>query len=403
VAAYKAARLAKGLSALAEVRVFFTAAAARLVTPASFRRVSGLPVQTSLFKGVRPLSPTLPSGSHPLIPVPHIDEARDRDLVLIAPASADFLAKLAHGLADDLLSTACLYSTAPLWIAPAMNVHMWRHAAVQENVRILRARGAVFLGPGTGLLACGDEGEGRMREPQEILDEVRGFLAERSSWSGRRVLVTAGPTREALDPVRFLTNRSSGRMGYALAEAAARRGAQVTLITGPAQIAPPSVHALRSVETAVEMGLEIRRALPKTDLVIMAAAVADYRSPAPAAHKLKKTGKALSLRLTQNPDLLADILRRRKPGQVIVGFAAETRDLGRNAQAKLAKKPCDILAANRVGKGRGMETGDNEVTLYFRDGTGPLRLARAPKRDIARQMLEVIDRRWFRAGKHTAP
>jgi len=403
VAAYKAARLAKGLSAIAEVRVFFTAAAAQLVTPAAFRRVSGLKAQTSLFHGVHPLSPDLPSGAHPRVPVPHIDDVRDCDLVLVAPASADFLGKLAHGLADDLLSTACLYSTAPLWIAPAMNVHMWRHAAVQENARILRARGATFLGPGAGLLACGDEGVGRMREPEEILDEVREFLAERNSWSGRRVLVTAGPTRETLDPVRFLTNRSSGRMGYALAEAAARRGAQVTLITGPTQIATPSVQTLCSVETAVEMGLEIRRALPKTDLVIMAAAVADYRSAAPTHRKMKKTGKTISLKLAQNPDLLADILRRRKPGQLVVGFAAETHDLMRNAQAKLARKPCDLLAANRVGKSRGMETEDNEVTLFFKDGTRPLRLARAPKWVIARQMLEVIDRCWPWAEKSPDP
>jgi phosphopantothenoylcysteine decarboxylase/phosphopantothenate--cysteine ligase len=318
-------------------------------------------------------------------------------LVLVAPASADFLGKLAHGLADDLPSAACLYASAPLWVAPAMNEAMWRHPAVRENARILRDRGTVFLGPASGPLACGDEGLGRMMEPDAIADRVEDFLKNRFIWRGLRVLVSAGPTREPLDPVRFLSNRSSGRMGYAIAEAARRRGARVDLVTGPTALTPPAGVQLARVETAAQMRREVLRAFTGCDLAVLAAAVADWRPQNASSQKIKKGKGAPSLRLSPNPDILAEVLRRRR-SQVVVGFAAETQRLDAHARARWERKPCDVLAANRVGKGVGMETPDNRIRLYARGLKNPVELGRGPKESLAEKMLAFLEAR-FRLGR----
>src|SRR5581483_11640627 len=239
VAAYKAVDLIHLLKKTSEVRVVLTLAGSRLVPEKALARASGFPVWNSLFKGSTPIPPGTPSGSHPFAVVPHIEYAKQADLVLIAPASADLLAKLALGLADDLLSTLCLYATCPIWVAPAMNVKMWNHPAVVQNQKTLRARGVWFLGPDSGHLACGEVGDGRFAEPVEIAFQVESYFKNFGSWKGKRVLVTAGPTQEPIDPVRVITNLSSGKMGYALAQAALNRGAEVTLVSGPTRILAP--------------------------------------------------------------------------------------------------------------------------------------------------------------------
>jgi phosphopantothenoylcysteine decarboxylase / phosphopantothenate---cysteine ligase len=393
VAAYKSASLARRLSRSSEVRVLMTPAATRLVRPSAFRAASGVTPRTGLFDGVSPLSPLLPAGTHPRLPVPHIDFARNCDLVLVAPASADFLAKLARGLADDLPSTACLYASAPLWVAPAMNEAMWRHPAVRENVRILEGRQAVFLGPSAGPLACGDEGLGRMMETDEIAGRVEDYLLNRKIWRGRTVLVSAGPTREPLDPVRFLSNRSSGRMGYAVAEAARRRGARVVLVSGPTSLPPPAGVRIVRVETALEMRRAVLKAFLRCDLAVLAAAVADWRPARASARKIKKGKRTPPLSLTPNPDILAEVLRLKRR-QLVVGFAAETHRLDAHARAKWGRKPCDVLAANLVGKGMGMETADNRLRLYVRGLKKPVELGRGPKEKLAEELLDCLDRQF---------
>jgi phosphopantothenoylcysteine decarboxylase/phosphopantothenate--cysteine ligase len=399
-AAYKAAALLRLLRARYEVRVVATRAASRLVRIPDLARAADSPVGTDAFRGVKPVPVSTPPGSHPLLPVPHIEFARECDLLLIAPATADFLAKMALGLADDLLSSCCLYSKAPAMVAPAMNQAMWGHPAVESNVRTLLGRGVILVEPGTGHLACGDEGKGRMAEPAEILREVDRFFDRRGRWEGLEVCVTAGPTQEPLDPVRVLTNHSSGRMGYAIAEAARLRGARVTLVTGPTALPPPGGVRLVRVRTALDMRRAVMAELPTTDLLVMAAAVADFRPVHRAGDKIKKTGASPLLRLERNPDILAEALRRRGKGTRVVGFAAETRDLERQARTKWARKPCDMLVANLVGepavdgRGTGVGADENEVTVFLRGRRDPLRLARDRKTRLADRLLDLMEDAW---------
>ena len=391
IAAYKSLELIRHLKTFAEVRVVLTEAGSRLVPESALRKASGSPVWTSLFKGSTPVRPGTPAGTHPLALVPHIEYAKSADLILIAPASADILAKLALGLADDLLSTLCLYAPCPLWVAPAMNVRMWNHPAVVRNQSLLRERGVVFLGPDSGHLACGEVGDGRFAEPSEIAFQVENHFRHFGLWSGKRILVTAGPTQEPIDPVRIITNHSSGKMGYALAQAALNRGAEVTLVSGPTRLNPPSGARVLWVKTAGEMRERVLKLFPKTDILIMAAAVSDYRMKKVSGTKLKKGPGGLTLRLEKNRDILGEALGRRKSFQKVVGFAAETDHLASRAAAKWRRKPCDILVANRVGKGGlGFNSDQNELLVFRRGSVKPILLQRDFKSRLASKILDLL-------------
>jgi phosphopantothenoylcysteine decarboxylase/phosphopantothenate--cysteine ligase len=302
---------------------------------------------------------------------------------VIAPASADLIARLAHGFADDLLTTLCLASAAPLAIAPAMNLRMWSHAATQANVATLRSRGAEFLGPGDGPMAEPESGPGRLLEPHQIVAELAALHGPKAL-VGARVLVSAGPTYEDIDPVRFIGNRSSGRMGFAVAQAAAEQGAHVQLVAGPVHLPTPAGVVRHDVRSAREMRAEVMRQIPQCDIFVSAAAVGDYRPADVSAHKLKKHGQALRLDLTENPDILAEI-GALKVRPFLVGFAAETQDLEKYARAKLQRKKLDLIAANCVGAGTGFDACDNELLLVWPGGKE--QLARADKRELARQLL----------------
>lgn len=391
IAAYKAVELILALKPFAQVRVVATQAGAKLVPLHALRKASGSPVWTGLFSGSTPIRPGTPSGTHPLATVPHIEYAKQADLILIAPATANCMAKLALGIADDLLSSLCLYATCPLWVAPAMNVNMWNHPATRQNHRLLLKRGVRFLGPEKGFLACGDMGEGRFAEPLEIAAQVESYFKHQRNWEGVKVLVTAGPTQEALDPVRVLTNHSSGKMGYALAQAAMNRGAQVTLVHGPVSLAPLTGARMVPVTTAHQMRSAVLKAFPKTNFLIMAAAVADYRPAQAARSKIKKTGNRLTIPLVRNPDILGEVLKRRKPGQWVLGFAAETDHLKTRAGEKWSKKPCDLLAANRVGPGRAFGTDQNELLVFSRFSERPVKIGPASKGKVAEALLDLAD------------
>jgi len=393
VAAYKTVDLTRELSSFAEVSVVLTDAGARMVPEELLAKISGHPVGRTLFKGFKPIAPGTPSGSHPLSFVPHIEIAKKADLVLIAPASADFLAKMALGLGDDLLSTLCLYATGPLWVAPAMNVHMWNHPAVVENCSRLRSRGVRFLGPESGHLACGDVGDGRFVEPREILGQARDYFSHFGQWKNKRVVVTAGGTQEPIDPVRMITNHSSGKMGYALAQAALNRGAQVTLISAPVRLAPLAGAKMIAVKTAAQMRVQALKAFADADLLVMAAAVADYRVSQPSRLKIKKTESRLTLQLEKNPDILAEILRKKKKGQLVAGFSAETDQLEKNAALKWKKKPVDFLIANPVGRaGVGFESDTNELLVFSRFEPKPLRFPRDFKSRLAEKLMDLVQK-----------
>jgi len=361
IAAYKAAELASLLAkAGADVHVVMTAGAQKFVAPATFAALTGNPVHTDMFAGAAG------AGGSPL---PHIELAKAH-LLVVAPATANILAKAAHGVADDLLSTVILAARGPVLFCPAMNVHMYRNPATRANIATLREYGCRVLEPGAGRLACGEEGEGRLPEPAEIVAEITRLLGgPAKDLQGLSVLVTAGGTREPIDPVRFISNRSSGKMGYALARAAAARGADVTLVSAPTALPAPAGVKVVLVETAQQMFAAVLEHFPQADLVLKAAAVADYRPAKPAEQKIKKEGETLVLELTRNPDILLELGRRKKPGQVLVGFAAETENLLANARRKLAEKNVDLLVANdvtRPGAGFGADT--NIVKLIYRDG-----------------------------------
>jgi phosphopantothenoylcysteine decarboxylase/phosphopantothenate--cysteine ligase len=388
IAAYKTCELVRWLRRReAAVVVVMTPAAERFVTPLTFEALSGNPVITSLW-GEQKHDLVLPEEARRKTTgkVGHIDLAEAADVMVLAPATADLIARLVHGEAPDALTTIVLASRARLVVAPSMDFGMWRHAATQENVRVLRRRGAVIVGPASGELASGLMGPGRLADVEEIGAAVEQAAARRASLAGVRVLIGAGRTEEPLDPVRVLTNRSSGRMGFALAEAARDRGAGVTLVAGPASIEPPLGVALANVRTATEMERAMRRAVADTDVVLMAAAVADYRPRRAAREKLKRGKAPLTLALEPNPDILAGLAATRRPGQVFVGFALETsRGLAR-ARAKLAAKGLDLVALNAPAQGIGRET--SVVTLV--EARTARRLPEQSKREIAEAILDRV-------------
>jgi phosphopantothenoylcysteine decarboxylase/phosphopantothenate--cysteine ligase len=372
IAAYKAAELCRLLvKAGAAVEVVMTAAAQQFVTPLTFQALSGRPVLTSLWED---------AGGDGMA---HIHRSRDADLILVAPASADFLAKLAHGRADDLLTTLCLARTCALAVAPAMNPEMWAAAATRRNLEQVRADGVVVLGPAAGEMACGETGLGRMLEPADLLAALSGLLGA-GPLAGRRVVVTAGPTFEAIDPVRGLTNRSSGKMGYAIAQAAAEAGAEVCLVSGPTCLDAPAGVRRVDVESATEMRDAVLCALP-ADVFIAVAAVADYRPAAVAAQKIKKDATGLTLHLLQNPDILAEVATR-SDAPFCVGFAAETERLGEHAEAKRRKKKLPLLVGNLAQDTLGQDTA--ELVLFDDQGQHPL--PRADKLVQARALVRHL-------------
>jgi phosphopantothenoylcysteine decarboxylase/phosphopantothenate--cysteine ligase len=374
VAAYKAAHLARALAKEgADVRVAMTAAATRFVTPVTLQALTGQTAWTDLW------DPRVPDN------MGHIELSRDRELIVVAPASADFLGKLAAGLADDLLSTLCMARRCPLLVAPAMNVEMWENAAMQRNLHTLRGDGVHFAGPAAGDQACGEVGMGRMLEPEEIVAEVEAFFQPKLL-AGKRVLVTAGPTEEPIDPVRVITNASSGRMGYAVARAAREAGARVTLVSGPTALAAPAGVERIGVRSAEQMFEAVKQAAPGSDVFFSVAAVSDYRVKNRAAQKIKKgTGRGLSLELAENPDILAWVAAL-KHAPFCVGFAAESEKLAEHAREKRAKKGVPLLAANLAQRALGAE--DNEITLF--DDAGEHPLGRAPKLELARRLVAHV-------------
>ena len=374
IAAYKAAALVRLLvRAGADVRVAMTEAATRFVTPVTFQALSNQPVWSDLW------DQRVPDA------MGHIELSRDRDLIVVAPASADFMAKVAHGLADDLLSTLCVARRCPLMLAPAMNVEMWENAATQRNLGVLRDDGVLVGGPVAGDQACGETGYGRMLEPAQIAAEIEAFFAPKRL-TGKRVLVTAGPTEEPLDPVRVLTNASSGKMGYAVARAAQEAGAEVTLVSGPVSLATPAGVARIDVRTAQEMFDAVKKRAPSSDVFISVAAVADYKVKNPSTQKIKKAnGRAVTLELEENSDILAYVAGM-KNGPFCVGFAAESEKLAQHAEEKRAKKNLPLLAANLVQDALGADT--NSIVLYDDRGEHPL--GTGAKLELARKLVEHV-------------
>lgn len=380
IAAYKSAEIVRQLRERdAEVRVAMTRAAREFIGALTLQALSGNPVHQDLF------DPAAEAA------MGHIELARWADLVLVAPASADFLARLAHGLADDLLSTLCLATTVPILLAPAMNQQMWQAAATQANVALLQQRGVRLLGPASGAQACGEIGPGRMLEPAAIVSKLDAALRS-GRLAGLNVLITAGPTREPIDPVRYLSNRSSGRMGYALARACAEAGSAVTLVSGPVHIAAPSGVTLVPVTTAQEMANAVMASIEETDVFIASAAVADYRCADTAAQKIKKSSAELTLRLTANPDILAEVSQRvSRP--FTVGFAAETEEVLARAREKLSRKSLDMIAANDVGQpGLGFDSDENALHVLWAGGEAVF--ARTRKDALARQLVALISDRY---------
>jgi len=378
IAAYKSPDVVRRMrEAGAEVRVVMTEAAVRFVTPLTLQAVSGLPVTPDLF------DPTAEAA------MGHIELARWCDCIVIAPATADFLGRLSHGRADDLATTICLASRAPVLAAPAMNQQMWAHPATIENLARLKDRGVCFCGPAEGSQACGETGPGRMMESEAIVDAAAGLFMP-GVLDGKRVLVTAGPTREAIDPVRYISNHSSGRMGYAVAEAAQEAGAAVTLVSGPVQLAPPAGMTVIQIESATEMLRAVLECVADADIFIAAAAVADYRPAQPAGQKIKRSGDAVTLRLEPNPDILAQVAVR-DPAPFTVGFAAETEALEEHAREKLARKQLDMIAANVVGPGLGFNTDENALLVLWPGGQQCLE--KSPKTRLARDLIRLVAQR----------
>jgi len=393
IAAYKSAELARALMERGlRVQVVLTPAAEKFITPLTFAALTGRKVITDLF-GSGSADETLSSA------VEHIAVAQENDILVIAPATADLLARLAHGLANDFLTTTYLAFTGPVVLAPAMNSNMWAHAATQENIAVLKGRGHLIIEPEEGLLACGTSGPGRLAEPERIADMVASLTLHRKDLEGETVLVTAGPTEEPLDPVRFISNRSSGKMGYALAQAAAHRGARVILVSGPVQIPEPTGVSVIHVHTAVEMRDAVMEHLADATIVVKSAAVADYHLSRVPQHKVKKTSARMSLDLDPTPDILAE-LGQKKGDRLLIGFAAETENLTESARQKLKAKNCDMVVANLVNQeGTGFESDQNEVVLVLRTGE-TIPIARAPKREIADRIFDQVTK--LRLALHAA-
>jgi len=394
IAAYKAAEIVRQLQERGvQVQVIMTAAAQEFVRPLTFAALSGEKVITSMF-GSGGEQPNLDSA------VEHISVAQSIDALLVAPATADVLAKFAQGLANDFLSTLYLATTALVIVAPAMNVNMWEHPATQANLDILRRRGVLIVEPGSGYLACGMVGAGRLAEPEQIVAATLEHLGIAQDLAGETVLITAGPTREPIDPVRYVGNRSSGKMGYALAEAALRRGAKVILVSGPTALQPPSAAETIFIETAQQMRTAVLDRWEQANLIIMAAAVGDYHVKNVSQDKIKRKD-TLELQLEPNPDILADLGSLRhatgKRTPLLIGFAAETGNLIENARAKLAQKRVDAIVLNDVSRTDiGFDSDRNEVTIVT--PTGTIAVPEAPKLDIAQKILEAA----LRLGQQVA-
>ncbi len=384
VAAYKAAELVRRLQQeKLDVQVIMTRSAMEFVAPLTFAALSGQKVITEMFSGDAGAPANVESA------IEHIAVAQRIHLLVIAPATANVLAKLARGVADDFLTTLYLATTAPVVVAPAMNVNMWEHPATQENVEILRGRGVRVVEPDEGYLACGMTGAGRLAGVETIAQTVCELLGIRHDFEGETVLITAGPTCEDLDPVRFLTNRSSGKMGYALADAALRRGARVILISGPTALEPPSGAEFISVRSTEEMRRAVLERAAAATVVVKAAAVADYRPVAPQAKKIKRGSERLTLELEPTPDILGD-LARETGRRILVGFAAETDQVAEHAREKLASKCADLIVANDVTReGAGFDIDTNIVALFTRDGR-ELTLPRMSKFDVANRVLDEV-------------
>jgi phosphopantothenoylcysteine decarboxylase / phosphopantothenate---cysteine ligase len=381
IAAYKSAELARALMERGfRVQVVMTQAAQEFVQPLTFAALTGQKVITGMFGG-QSSEETLASS------VEHIRVAQENQVLVVAPATADLLAKFAHGLADDFLSTLYLAFEGKVALAPAMNTAMWQHAATRANLETLHGRGHTIIDPEDGLLACGTIGPGRLADIEKIADAAERLIAGRADLEGETVLVTAGPTQEPIDPVRYISNRSSGKMGYALAEAAAARGARVVLVSGPVHLRPPFGVNIVPVQTANEMYDAVLAHLPEATIIVKAAAVADYHMANVPTQKVKKTAMRLSLELEPTPDILAEVGRRKKD-QLLIGFAAETENLVAEAKRKLAGKNCDMLVANLVNQeGTGFESDENEVVLALKTGE-TIPLPRASKRTIADQIFD---------------
>jgi phosphopantothenoylcysteine decarboxylase/phosphopantothenate--cysteine ligase len=384
IAAYKSPDVVRRLMDHgAEVQVVMSPGAQQFVTPLTFQAVSGRPVRTDLWDEAAEAA------------MGHIELARWADEIVIAPATAEFIARLSHGFAGDLLTTVCLATAAPITLAPAMNQQMWRNAATQANVKLLRERGIRLLGPASGEQACGEVGVGRMLEPLQIAEEIFTARGAPGVLQGLKVVVTAGPTRERIDPVRFISNRSSGKMGYAVAEAAREAGAQVILVSGPVQIPVPRGVERIEVECAQGMLEAVQNNIADVDIFIAAAAVSDYRCRDVACEKIKKTSDTMTLALARAPDVLATISRSSSP-PFLVGFAAETEHVERNALAKLVGKNLDMIAANKVGDGLGFDKDDNALSVYWQGGKRELALS--SKSALARQLVELIAERYRARG-----
>ena len=377
IAAYKSPDLVRRLRERgAEVQVVMTAGAREFVTPTTFQAVSGRTVRSDLWDAAAEAA------------MGHIELARWAEAVLIAPASADFLARLATGQANDLLSTLCLATEAPIAVAPAMNHIMWANAATRANIATLTQRGLQVFGPAEGDQACGEVGEGRMLEPLDLAERVLALLPASGALAGRRVLITAGPTRERIDPVRFVSNRSSGKMGFAVAQAAREAGATVVLVAGPVSLATPAGVARVDVESAADMLAAVLRELPGTDIFISTAAVADYRPARAAEQKIKKSAESMELAMERTADVLATVAAR-ADRPYVVGFAAETEAVEQNARTKLMKKNLDMIAANEVGHDKAFECEDNQLIVLSRNGRHEL--PRAGKLTLARGLIALIE------------
>jgi len=377
IAAYKACEVVSRLRKLhAEVDVIMTENATRLVQPLTFETLSNRPVCVDTFSRIESWD------------VKHISLAQKADIMVVAPATANLLAKLTHGIADDMLSTTLLATKTPILLAPAMNTGMWTAEVTQQNLQTLLKRGVKTIGPGSGFLACGDNGSGRMSEPAEIVEAICAILCPKRDLEGLKVLVTAGPTVERIDPVRYLTNDSSGKMGYAIAEAAHVRGAEVTLVSGPVHIPAPAGVAVVPVSSTMSLYEAMMERCEQQNIIIQAAAPADYRVEHVADQKIKKqSGEPFTLTLVENPDIAKAVGQHKQPGQVLVGFAAETQNVLANAQNKLEKKNLDLIVANDVtaeGAGFGVDT--NIVTLITKDGATPLPMM--SKREVADRILD---------------
>ena len=379
IAAYKSAEIVSRLRhSGANVHVIMTRNATEFVTPLTFQTLSANPVVTDTF--------TAPEYWN----VEHVALAKLAEVFVVAPATANILAKMASGIADDMLSTTLLATKAPILVAPAMNTGMWTAPATQNNVKVLKERGVRMIGPESGMLACGDQGAGRMSEPETIVGEICRILARKQDFAGKKVLITAGATRERLDPVRFITNDSSGKMGFAIAEAARDRGAEVTVIRGSVTAEIPAGIRMIPIESARELFDAIMQEAPEQDVIIQAAAVSDYRPAEQRDRKIKKeSGSDLTLILTENPDIAKAVGEKKKPGQTLVGFAAETDNLRENAKSKLEKKKLDLIVANDVTKpGAGFNVDTNIAALITSDGSTeePLQT----KRQLAERILDKV-------------